>query len=160
MPGLVGGFGNYHYFLKIMTLFKSNYKINLSNLNINITKKSKIRRDDSVLKIDKGIININKLQLGPYLAGLIEGDGTISVHDENKTEKKYSPIIIIVFKICDLPLANFLKDLINCGNIYIKQERGYILWQIQDLVGVFTVISIINDYMRTPKIEAKDRVID
>ena len=36
--------------------------------------------------------------LGPYLAGLIEGDGTIAVHDTKSTAIKYRPIIIIVFK--------------------------------------------------------------
>lgn len=98
-------------------------------------------------------------QLAPYLAGLIEGDGTISVHNTDSTAKKYSPMIIIVFKKADLPLAYYLRDLTNCGTVYIKPSRGYVLWQIQDLVSVYTIISIINGYMRTPKIEALQRSI-
>lgn len=97
--------------------------------------------------------------MGPYLAGLIEGDGTISVHNVNSTAKKYSPMIIIVFKLADLPVANYLRDLTNCGKVYRKTNRGYVLWQIQDLVSVFTITKIVNGYMRTPKIEALHRVI-
>jgi hypothetical protein len=99
-------------------------------------------------------------KIGPYLAGLIEGDGTFAVHNTNSTIKKYSPKIIIVFKKADLPLAKFLRELTNCGRVFIKQDRGYVLWQIQDLVSVFTIITIINGFMRTPKIEAMHRTID
>jgi hypothetical protein len=98
-------------------------------------------------------------ELGHYLAGLIEGDGTFAVHDKKSTAKKYSPMIIIVFKKSDLPFAKFLCELTNCGKIYQKPERGYILWQIQDLVGVFTILKLINGKMRTPKIEGLDRAI-
>lgn len=99
------------------------------------------------------------IELGPYLAGLIEGDGTFAVHDKKSTAKKYSPMIIIVFKKSDLPFAKFLCELTNCGKVYQKPERGYILWQIQELVGVFTILKLINGKMRTPKIEALDRAI-
>ena len=105
-------------------------------------------------------ITLSHSLLGSYLAGLIEGDGTIAVHDPNSTTKKYSPKIIIVFKKADLPLANYLQHLTNSGTILIKPERGYILWQIQDIVSIFTIISIINRFMRTPKIEAVHRTID
>ena len=59
-----------------------------------------------------------------------------------------------MFKKADLPLAEYLQKLTNCGKIYLKPGRGYVLWQIQDIVGVFTIITLINGYMRTPKIEA------
>jgi LAGLIDADG endonuclease len=98
-------------------------------------------------------------QLGPYLAGLIEGDGTFAIHDKESTAKKYAPMIIIVFKKSDLPFAKFLRDLINCGKVYEKPDRGYILWQIQDLISVYIIINLINGYMRTPKIEALGRTI-
>jgi LAGLIDADG endonuclease len=106
-----------------------------------------------------GITKYNINYLGPYLAGLIEGDGTIAVHNIHSTAKKYAPMIIIVFKLADLPLANYLRDITNCGKVYIKSNRGYVLWQIQDILSVFTITVIINGYMRTPKIEALHRVI-
>lgn len=46
-------------------------------------------------------------KLGPYLAGLIEGDGTIVVPTKDKTPKGISNYgyIQICFSIKDLPLA-------------------------------------------------------
>jgi len=74
--------------------------------------------------------------LGSYLAGLVEGDGTFAVHNKESTAKKYTPMILIVFKKSDLPFAQYLRDLTNCGIIMDKQApakggllkpRGYVL---------------------------------
>ena len=50
--------------------------------------------------------------IGPYLAGLIEGDGTFAIKNGNNkstiTNKNYNPKIIVVFKKSDLPLATFV----------------------------------------------------
>jgi hypothetical protein len=139
MPAMVGGFGNIHKFY-VHNLLNNNTK-SVSNLSSN---------NQSDL-----------LDLGPYLAGLIEGDGTFAIHDSTKSlSQKYRPMIIIVFHKDDLPLATFLQEMTKCGNIYVKLNRGYVLWQIQDLVGVYKIINIINGYMRTPKIEALHRTIN
>lgn len=99
-------------------------------------------------------------QFGPYLAGLIEGDGSIAVHDITSKGKKFSPKILVVFHISDLPLAEHLQKITECGKVYHKKDAGYIIWHIQDLQGVFKIINIINGYMRTPKIEALHRAIN
>ena len=104
--------------------------------------------------------HINNLPFSYYLTGLIEGDGTFAIHDIKSTSKKYRPMIIIVFKLADLPLAEYLQELTNCGTVYKKSDRGYVLWQIQDIIGVYTIVNIINGYMRTPKIEALNRTIN
>jgi hypothetical protein len=142
MPGLVGGFGNSTNLLKI---FRNNNPIN--NFKYLIKQKSSLNN----------LVNSN---LGSYLAGLIEGDGTFAIQNIKSTTKKYRPKIIVVFKKADLPLAQYLKNITNCGKVYIKSDRGYILWQIQDIVGVFTIVNLINGYMRTPKIEALERTIN
>jgi hypothetical protein len=69
-------------------------------------------------------------------------------------------MIIIVFKKADLPLAEFLHSLTQCGKIEIKIERNYVLWKISDIRGVFKMVKLINGQMRTPKIEALFRTID
>jgi LAGLIDADG endonuclease len=142
MPGLVGGFGNSTNLLKI---FRNNNPIN--NFKYLIKQKSSLNN----------LVNSN---LGSYLAGLIEGDGTFAIQNIKSTTIKYRPKIIVVFKKADLPLAQYLKNITNCGKVYIKSDRGYILWQIQDIVGVFTIVNLINGYMRTPKIEALERTIN
>jgi LAGLIDADG endonuclease/Cytochrome C and Quinol oxidase polypeptide I len=159
MPALVGGFG----------MFKFTSLFNI--LSDCIYSQKRILALKKILKLNKNYcsknttpqnININLLrsQIGPYLAGLIEGNGTISVHNPNNTTKIFSPKIIIVFKKTDLPLANYLQNITKCGQVLIKPERGYVLWQIQDIVSIFTIVSIINGFMRTPKIEALYRIID
>ena len=159
MPALVGGFG----------MFKFTSLFNI--LSDCIYSQKRMFLKNKILKLNKNYcsknttpqnININLLrsQIGPYLAGLIEGNGTISVHNPNSTTKKFSPKIIIVFKKADLPLANYLQNITKCGQVLIKPERGYVLWQIQDIVSIFTLVSIINGFMRTPKIEALYKTID
>ncbi|KAK9359826.1 hypothetical protein V1504DRAFT_189608 [Lipomyces starkeyi] len=45
--------------------------------------------------------------------------------------------IIILFKTADLKLAEYFKTIYNYGNVYIEKDRGYILWQIQDITNRF-----------------------
>lgn len=183
MPGMVGGFGNNKNSLIIYSIFnnfqKKKIKFALQMLlflkNFIIegpkckTSCNKITSSNLAgcpaygpseqVNLEYNI-NILRKQIGPYLAGLIEGDGTIAVHDPKSKSKQYNPKIIIVFKKNDLPLADYLQKLTKCGTVLIKPERGYVLWQIQDIISIFTIISIINGFMRTPKIEAVNRTID
>ena len=133
MPALVGGFGN-----KCSNLFFKSNKIR--KFNINSTSSNLLNK---ILLESKNNVLLNKnSKLGPYLAGLIEGDGTFATHDIKSTSKKYRPKIIIVFKLADLPLAEYLQELTNCGTVYKKSDRGYVLWQIQDIIGVYTIVNI------------------
>lgn len=102
----------------------------------------------------------NKDKWGPYLAGLIEGDGTIIVHDGN-TKVKYSPIIEIVFHKKDLGLARYLHNLWKIGKINeLSEENKYVLWRISKIEDVYKLINLVNGYFRTPKYEALIRAIN
>jgi len=99
--------------------------------------------------------------LGHYLAGLIEGDGTIIVPTKDKTEKGKSinPIIRIVFALPDLPLAEKLQQVLACG--FIQRPKGnYVLYEVQNIQGLVNITNLINGKMRTPKIEALHRLIN
>jgi hypothetical protein len=177
MPGMVGGFGNIYsnFNYKKFSLFFQKAIINIPHCiamrYIYIEYVGKIIKFVSLRYSENKKVCINfhrfyanginnrQSQLGSYLAGLVEGDGTLAVQDTNITGRKYSPKIIIVFKKADLPLANYLQTITNCGKIYIKLDRGYVLWQIQDIVSVYKFVNLINGYMRTPKIEALGRMI-
>lgn len=131
MPALIGGFGK-------QKRYESNNNKIIENKEYNIYN-----------------LKLNNNNLGPYLAGLIEGDGTILIKNSSSIKKlKYRPIIIVVFKLEDLELANYLCNLTKCGKVYKKINRNYVLWLIHDLKGVYTLLNIINGYMRTPKYEA------
>ena len=131
MPALIGGFGK-NKIQTFTTLVSSN---------------------------DKNSLNSLRSKLGPYLAGLIEADGSFAVHDKNSKAKKYTPKIIIVFSLNDNPLAEKLASITQVGKIYKREYQGCILWSIQNTEDIIKIINIINGYMRTPKIEALYRAI-
>ena len=101
----------------------------------------------------------SNLHFAPYLAGLIEGDGHIAVHDKNTQKKEYRPKIIIAFNIHDKPLADKLSAELKVGRIITRSEAGHVLWQILAKHEVLKIINLINGHMRTPKIEALHRAI-
>lgn len=118
------------------------------------------------IPISENTINnkYNNNNLGPYLAGLIEGDGSIyipnldKVYYNNKNQKLYpNPKIQIIFHINDLKLALHLKEILNCGNVYKK--NNYCIWSIQSINDIIIIIKIINGYMRTPKINSLNKLI-
>lgn len=161
MPALVGGFGNNTKFTILsiyneLQFYQSSQVLNIKNGQIPTSTTTFIDQKKSELSKNHNV----KSQLGPYLAGLIEGDGTFAVHDTKSTANKYKPMILVVFKSADLPLAQYLQNITKSGTVYLKPNRGYVLWQIQDIVGVYNIVNIINGYMRTPKIEALHRTIN
>jgi hypothetical protein len=162
MPGMVGGFGNISSNIQF---FNNNNLIGISdqftdpvNKVFRVINKEKVDNNNDNILFSK--FKHEQFQLSSYLAGLIESDGCLAVRDKNSTAKKYNPKIIIVFKKGDLPLAQYLQTITNCGRVHIKPTKGYVLWQIQDLISVFKIVKLINGYMRTPKIEALNRTID
>lgn len=99
--------------------------------------------------------------LGPYLAGLIEGDGYIGVQDPNsKSKVVHWPKILIAFNINDKPLAEKLSAELKVGKVVSREKAGIVLLQVLAKEEVLTIINLINGYMRTPKIEALHRAID
>jgi hypothetical protein len=66
-------------------------------------------------------------KLGAYLAGLVEADGSIAVHDVNSNAKKYRPKILLVFAISDKPLAEKLASITNAGTVYAKLNAGHVI---------------------------------
>lgn len=98
--------------------------------------------------------------LGPYLAGLIEGDGYIGVQDLScKAKVIHRPKIIIAFNINDKPLAEKLSAELSAGKVINREKAGHVLLQILGKEEVLKIINLINGYMRTPKIEALHRAI-
>ena len=97
-----------------------------------------------------------------YLAGLIEGDGTIIVPKTERSPKGdlYYPSIQIVFDLRDLPLALIIQSKLSHGSISRKKASNAYVLSINKLEGIIFVTHLINSYMRTPKILALHRLID
>jgi hypothetical protein len=106
--------------------------------------------------------DLSDLKFSSYLAGLIEGDGTIVVP---KTERsaKYKinyPSIQIVFHLKDLPLALMIQKELKIGSLSRKKGVNAYILTINSLEGLLLLTSIINGNMRTPKIYALNNLID
>lgn len=109
-------------------------------------------------------INFNKsnLKFSSYLAGLIEGDGTIIVPTTERSAKgriNY-PSIQIVFNSKDLPLALIIQQRLGHGSLSKRKGINAYLLTINNYEGLLLVVSLINGYMRTPKIHALWDLID
>ena len=63
--------------------------------------------------------NNKNSQLGYYLAGLIEGDGTIWTSKVliSSNGRIHNPHVVISFNIKDKPLFIYLKSFLNTGGI-------------------------------------------
>jgi hypothetical protein len=161
MPALIGGFGNVE--LKIQSEYKNCLKKVFQLLfNKKFFIKQIVSKNYSLVSNRNfSTYQVNNFSsFSHYLAGLIEGDGTIIVPTKDKSTKgkKYHPIIRIVFHSDNLPLAEHIKNLLNCG--YIQKSKGnYVLYEIQDLNGLRKIADLINGKFRTPKIEALHRLI-
>ena len=99
--------------------------------------------------------NSNKSEsIGPYLAGLFEGDGHIVLSKsiiENSKVKNTSPSIAITFVNKDLPLINKLLEKFG-GRLRFKTKENAIVWIIGSHKELVNMINLLNGYLRTPKI--------
>lgn len=102
--------------------------------------------------------NLND-NLSYYLAGLIEGDGHISVPKDYKTNKSRIASIEVLFAIKDRPSAELLKTIYG-GNIYERSGKNLVRWMIQDTQSLIRIINCVNGKFRTPKINALQNMID
>lgn len=116
------------------------------------------KKFNSIITINN---NHDKNNLGPYLAGLIEGDGHIYTPSSyrDKNGKKNTPSIEICFDIKDLPLFIKIKEVLEGGYIAIRPNNKSGRLFIKKKVILLKLINLINGHMRTPKIEALHRII-
>lgn len=153
MPAMIGGFGEIKHFFIMVTSKSNEY----------ITTSADINKNNHIADSLQGNNRQNSkssFKLGPYLAGLIEADGSIAVHNYNSKVKKYRPKIIVVFSLADKPLAEKLAYITQSGKVNLKTSAGCVLWQIQKKEDVLKIINLINGNMRTPKLEALHRAIN
>jgi LAGLIDADG DNA endonuclease family protein len=110
-------------------------------------------------------------QLGHYLAGLIEGDGSIILRKGER--EKTSPKIVFTFSVNELKMFEKLQEILNTGSINIEKEGvnkyatgasvkkiGVCRYSITNVDGVIKIINLVNGKFRTPKIAALHKAID
>jgi len=106
--------------------------------------------------------DLSDLKISSYLAGLIEGDGTIIVPKTERSAKgkiNY-PSIQLVFHLKDLPLALMIQKELKNGSLSRKKGVNAYILTINSFEDLLLLTSIINGNMRTPKIYALNNLID
>jgi hypothetical protein len=131
--------------------YKSKFKLKYKNF---------LNREENFLYLNNNKFYLNS-EFAFYLAGLIEGDGSIIVPSLLNMEKGLLiyPSIKITFAYKDLPLANKLNAIFGYGKIY-KEKGNYINLVFYKLEILLLITNLINGKMRTPKVEALNRLID
>ena len=116
---------------------------------------------NDLFEIQERYYNFNK-NFCTYLAGLIEGDGSIIVPKEerSKKDKKNYPSVQICFHLKDLPLALTVQKELNCGSLNRKKGVNAYIYTINSIEGLTLLSSCIYRYMRTPKIYDLWKLID
>jgi LAGLIDADG endonuclease len=105
---------------------------------------------------------ITKKNLNYYLAGLIEGDGTIIVPRDQRDKKgrKTYPSIQIIFGLMDLPLALIIQKTLGYGSIARKKGLGAYILTINSKEGCLKTIALVNGKFRTDKIKALGNLLE
>jgi hypothetical protein len=135
---------SYLYIIKIISL-KENYLKIKSRFYSCIDNKGKLFK--------KKMLNN---QLGPYLAGLIESDGSIIIPKENSQN---TPTISIVFHIDDKPLTIHLCVRLGYGSLEELKYNKAVKLYIRGKYSILKTVSLINGKFRTPKIEKLHKLI-
>ena len=98
--------------------------------------------------------NLGKnIEIGYYLAGLIEGDGYISITNQDRV------ILGITFNIKDRPLAEKLLKYIGKGSIASRKNNSIEL-RFSAFASLKRIVNLINGKFRTPKIDQLHKLIN
>src|SRR5271169_5088095 len=95
-------------------------------------------------------------QLGYYLAGLIEVNGSIIIPKEGS---KNTPTISISFNFEDKPLVICIKNRLGCGFLENIEKNNAVRLIIRGKYSILTLIYLVNGKFRTPKIEKLYKLI-
>jgi Cytochrome C and Quinol oxidase polypeptide I/LAGLIDADG endonuclease len=100
--------------------------------------------------------------LGSYLAGLIEGDGTIIVPSTERSSKNKLnyPSIQIVFQAKDFPLVALICRNIGHGSISKKKQSAVYIYTINNLQGLIILVQLINGKIRGHKLYQLNKLIN
>lgn len=143
-------------------IFKNSFCHRLGPLLTNIAsiltsvKRENIQSININKKRYQSKLNINNL--GPYLAGLWEGDGHIS-NINSKGDEKFYPYLAITFPLKDEPLVFNLQSLLG-GRIRRKDKENALVLIISSRQELINIVQFMNGYLRTPKLFEFNKLIE
>lgn len=139
---------------------------NLQNLLLK-TISSKAISSEQISNIIKNNIYsqrpyISDQQLGHYLAGLLEGDGHLSLPFMGKTilNRVLNPRIVYTSHINDLVLYAQIQSKLGGIGRFQLVGNNTIRYVIGDVKGIVTFIELVHGKLRTPKNESFNKLIE
>jgi hypothetical protein len=90
-------------------------------------------------------------QLGPYLAGLIESDGSFYVPKPGSIIGSSNPHIHIYFDAKEGVVAEHIQDTLGYGAIYTDSRSNTIYLSVHNPADVRDLAELTNGFYRTPK---------
>lgn len=128
-----------------------------------IPSRNSVNGDNRYFKLSSNFLipNINS-KFGHYLAGLVEGDGSIIVPKVERSVKgkiNY-PSIQIAFDSRDFPLAMIIQKELGHGSISKTKGVNSYRLTINNYEGLIIIAFLLNGKMRTPKINNLNLLID
>lgn len=143
-------------FICCIVLFLHCFPINSIKQDIKLFIRYELYRNYTTSNNDSNTL------LSSYIAGLIEGDGSIHVPKTERSSKgnlNY-PSIQIVFHLKDLPLVLLIQKEIGHGSIHRKKGVNAYIYTVNNFKGLLLLIKLINGNMRTNKIFTLHKLID
>jgi hypothetical protein len=140
------------------------FKVVLSNYTLNIAKA--ISKEEIKFALDfyfkNNSFNISKDQLGYYLAGLLEGDGSISLPAIGNTvlNRVLNPRIIFTSHINNIGLYAYIQSELGDIGRFQLSGKNTIRYIIGDIKGILLIINLIHGKLRTPKNQTFNKLID
>lgn len=96
-------------------------------------------------------------QLGHYLAGYVESDGTLITPKEGS---KNTPTINIAFNIKDRNLVYHLTKVLGYGSVQVVEASNFVLFVVRSKQGILDLIYLMNGKFRTPKLSKLNALIN
>lgn len=96
---------------------------------------------------------VTNVEWGHYLAGLIEGDGSLVI-------SKGKAYVFITFHRKEASLAYYIKRRIGYGSIIKQKNKQAISLVIAKKRGILDLVNLVNGKFRTNKIERLYRLIE
>jgi hypothetical protein len=104
---------------------------------------------------------LQQVNLGPYLAGLFEGDGHIQISKGKKPLHVRSILLAITFNLKDLRFCEHLKSFLENGTrIRIKEKDHACVLIVNNKKGLIKFVRLVNGFMRSPKLFKFNQMIE
>jgi Cytochrome c oxidase subunit III/LAGLIDADG endonuclease len=112
--------------------------------------------------INNNKFNLSKDQFGYYLAGLLEGDGHISLPFKGNTtlNRVLNPRIVFTSHVNNIELYVYIQTMLGGVGRFQLVNNNTIRYIIGDIKGITLFINTVHNKLRTPKNESFNKLID